>query len=98
MRTFPTADAVSALAGVVVSDRKMDAVYEVLGYVVGGAVWTHQLPDAMELARQRAPMPEWLRTLDTSRCTPSTWREWIAEVIEQHGSTVEIGTLAERGT
>lgn len=94
MKTFATPDAVSGIAGVLVSERGMDAVYEVLDYVCGGPLFTHMLPRAQELALAKAPMPEWLRTLDTSGCNRETWRTWIADVVAKHGPTVQLGKVA----
>jgi len=56
MKTFHISDILSITTGGLVSDRHMDGVYDILNFLTGDELLTHQLPRAM---RECEP---WLRT------------------------------------
>lgn len=56
MKNFDTSDVLSVTTGRLVSSRHIDGVYEILNFLTGDNLYTHQLPRAM---RECEP---WLRT------------------------------------
>jgi hypothetical protein len=44
LKTYQLADVLSVVLGRIVSDRHIDAIYDVLGYMTGTSVFTHQIP------------------------------------------------------
>ena len=68
----------------------MDGVYEVLGFLLGRQLWTHELPQAIKEAIANADLPKWLTELDDSEVTPDNWREWLAGIVSVHGDTVTL--------
>lgn len=56
MKQFHISDVLSVTTGRLVSSRHMEGIYEILGFLTGDTLYTHQLPRAM---RECEP---WLRT------------------------------------
>lgn len=56
MKTFHISDVLSVTTGRLVSSRHMDGIYEILNFLTGDNLFTHQLPRAM---RECEP---WLET------------------------------------
>lgn len=51
-RQFHLGDILSVTTGILVSPRHIDGLYDILGFMTGEPLWTHQLPPR---ARQCAP-------------------------------------------
>lgn len=47
-RNFHISDILSITDGALVSTRHMEGVYDILGFMTGRQLWTHQLPAAAE--------------------------------------------------
>lgn len=56
MRKFHISDVLSVTTGRLVSTRHMDGIYDILNFLTGDNLFTHQLPRAMDECRP------WLRT------------------------------------
>lgn len=56
MKLFHISDVLSVTTGRLVSSRHMDGIYEILNFLTGDNLFTHQLPRAMEECRP------WLRS------------------------------------
>ena len=56
MKSFHISDILSVTTGRLVSSRHMDGIYDILNFLTGDSLYTHQLPRAM---RECAP---WLRS------------------------------------
>lgn len=87
-KTFQTEQAVSAITGRLVCD--IGGVYEVLSYLLGRSLWTHELPGAMTEARKYADLPEWLATLSDDGVDGTNWQAWRDGLIAAHGPTVTL--------
>jgi hypothetical protein len=90
-RSFHLGDVLSVTTGKLVSPRLIEGVYDILNYMTGDSLFTHQLPRA---SRECAPWllrqhPE-LATVDASGVTRTTWRRWLAEQIAQFGDSLEV--------
>jgi hypothetical protein len=53
MRTFDLSDVLSITTGRLVSTRHMNGIYDILNYLTGDNLFTHQLPRAMEWAKPK---------------------------------------------
>lgn len=61
-------------------------LYEILSYMTGEDVWTHQLPRfSDECALYLHEQFPFTKTIDAFNVTPSNWQEWIAEQNATHG-------------
>lgn len=93
-KEFPLAVVLSAVKGVLLCD--IGDVYEILNYLTGDSVFTHQLP---RVGRECAPYvfglyPE-LAEIDVSVVNPENWREWLAATVEKYGSTRTLEPMAD---
>lgn len=87
-RSFHLGDVLSVTTGRLVSLRHIDGVYDILGFMTGEQLFTHQLPRA-----SREAAPEILRqhpdlaAIDEPELTPETWRGWLDTMIATYGET-----------
>lgn len=85
-RNFPLGDILSITTEKLLSPRQIEGVYDVLNFMTGADLFTHQLPRA-----RLAVLPEILRQhpelagIDVSDVTPENWKERLAALVQQHG-------------
>ena len=89
MRTFTLGQVLSAMHGTLLCD--MGGLYEIMNYLTGDNLFTHQLPRAF---RECGPWlkrrhPE-LAALDTSAVTPENWRVFLDAAVARFGETVKV--------
>lgn len=94
-KIFTVPDVVSALRGVLVNERGMDAVYEILSFLHDRSLYTHELPQAMKPALDWVATDfPWLTELDTSSVNRETWREWIDAIVSAHPEPLELTKIS----
>lgn len=92
IRTFDLGDVLSVTTGKLVSPTKIRGVYEILNYMTGDNLFTHQLPRASrecepELLRQH---PQ-LRNVDSSGVhDPATAKAFLAEQKKRFGERLSV--------
>lgn len=87
-KTFHLGDILSATTGKLVSTRHIEGVYDILGFMTGENLMTHQLPRAMreaapEILRQHPDLAD----IHPPTLTPETWRGWLDAMIMRFGKT-----------
>lgn len=97
-RSFHISDVLSAYSGYLVSTRHMDGVYEVLNYLTGDNLFTHQLPRAMDECKDwlesQHPI---LKEIDCSGLNPETLPAWVERIVAKYGETLAIKPLPPEG-
>jgi hypothetical protein len=80
MRTFDLGDVLSITTEILVSPRHIGGVYDILGYMTGESLFTHQLPRAADACR-----PELLRQHPqlASVVVPEQCDDWMAWLDDQ---------------
>lgn len=97
-RDFHLGDVLSITTDRLVSPRRMDGVYDILGYLTGESLFTHQLPRA---ARECAPellrqFPR-LADIDVPEFSgPEAVGPWLDEQIARFGETLAVAPLPKR--
>ena len=90
---FTTGETISAGTGKLCCP--MEGVYRILNFLTGDNLYTHQLPRAFHACeawvQQQHP---WLSQLDTTACTPTTWRQFLADAEERFGKEHELQPLS----
>ena len=97
-KEFATEDVLSAVIGHLVSERRMNAVYDVLGWMAGESLCTHQLVRVMKEAQpvMFARFPLLFGAFsDKERCTTENWREWRNQWVAEIGPTLSVPRLNE---
>lgn len=98
MRTkeFRTEDVIGAITGVLLRD--IGAIYEVLTFMSGESVYTHQLP---RVGREALPVvlaahPELEPVVDEVKQVDRTnYRTWVATWVERYGPTITVPLMNE---
>lgn len=103
-RDFGLGDVLSVTSGILVSRRRVDGVCDVLQFMVGEPVWTHQIPRVCgevtpEILRQHPRL--------ASIAAPTDWPDgddeavaaavygWLDALEAEHGATVSLRPLSE---
>lgn len=92
-KNFPTEDVLSAVTGYLATERGIGAIYEVLGWMTDGPVWTHQLP---RIGREAAPAVLKLHPAlesayaEAGNINGENWREYVAGWRERYGPTIAV--------
>ena len=94
MREFHISDILSITTGRLVSTRHVEGVYEILNYMTGDNLFTHQLPRASRvcaphLLRQH---PQ-LKDVYGGGVTKDNWKEWLKEMTARFGETLSVEPL-----
>lgn len=93
-KAFPTQDVLSAITGRLVGE--IGGVYEVLGWMAGESLFTHQLP---RVGREATPVavahnPAIAQAVEEAEQVNTTnWREWRAMWLKRYGPTLTVPRL-----
>jgi hypothetical protein len=97
-KTFHIGDVLTAMTGRLVSPRHIEGVYDILNWMTGDSLFTHQLPrasrEAEPVLRERFPdlaaieIPEW-----GEKGTKEVIYAWLDEQVAIHGETREVAPL-----
>jgi len=93
-RKFSMATILS-VTGKLVTENVSD-VYDILNYMTGENLYTHQLPRAALICEPALlkQHPQ-LATADSSEVNPGNWRQWLASKIAVFGEELEVEPLPE---
>jgi len=95
-KQYHLSDIVSITTGRLVSTRHIEGVYDILNYMTGDNLFTHQLPRA---SRECAPIllgqhPQ-LKEIEESECTTENWREWLDGLVKKYGEWLPVSPVGE---
>ena len=97
-KEFPTADVVMSITGRIISDYGIDGVYQVLGWMAGERLYTHQLPRVGREARPVLvalhPALE-LAVAESANINESNWHDWRDILLKRHGPTIAVPQMTE---
>lgn len=102
-KEFPIGAVLSVVTGVLVSEdpeNAMGGVYEVLNWMTGESVYTHQIP---RISREAEPVilafhPVLRQAVEEAgQVTPDNWRTWLETWTARYGKTITVPkmTIAE---
>lgn len=101
-RTFPLRVVLTVTTGRLLTapkgprDNGIGDLYELLNYMTGDNLFTHQLPRAGEACKepllQQHPQ---LRAVNVDAVNGDNWKEWLAEQVAQYGEYLEVTPLVE---
>lgn len=92
-KTFPTGDVLATITGYLVTPNGIGAVYEVLNWMTGDNVYTHQLP---RIGREARPVliaahPELAAACsEAQQVTRENWQQWLATWTKRYGKTIAV--------
>lgn len=99
-RDFHIGDILSVTTGKLVSLRHVDGIYDLLNWMTGESVFTHQIP---RISREARPViiafhPQLQQASDeANEVNGDNWRSWLDTWIARYGETLPIPkmTIAE---
>ena len=97
-RDFHLSDILSITDGRLVSTRHMDGVYEILNFMTGDSLFTHQLPRAAGVCKPAllAQHPQLASVVEPyTKLDAATIPAWLAKQIAKFGETLPVAPLAE---
>ena len=93
-RNFHLGDVLSITTGKLLSPRLIEGVYDILNYMTGENLFTHQLPRARDVCNpyilKQHPQ---LKAVKCDSITTSNWRERLAVLVSEFGETLLIEPL-----
>ena len=93
-RIFALGDVLSITTGKLVSPRHIEGVYDILNFMTGDNLYTHQLP---RVSRECAPHllkqhPQ-LADVDASNVSKDNWQAWMRQQVGKYGPTLYVVPL-----
>lgn len=93
MKKFPLEVVVSALHGVLLC--KIDQVYEVLNFLTGDNLFTHQLPRAGKVCRIPVfKQHPFLKDIDVLNINRDNWAQKLADLKVKYPNEIELQPIA----
>ncbi len=94
MRQFHLGDVLSITTGRLVSLRHMQGVHEILDYMTGDTLFSHQLPRAERACQPalQAQHPQ-LKDVDVSGVNKNNWRSWLDEQVSLYSEELPVHPL-----
>lgn len=93
-REFHICDVLSITGEKLVAPRGVEAVYDLLNYMTGDSLFTHQLPrGARECRPWLLKQHPFLGAISDDEVTPENVQDWIARVVAEHGEMLSIEPL-----
>jgi hypothetical protein len=91
---YDLGDILTVTTGRLISERGMKGVYDILNYMTGQSLFTHQLPRASKIAgpdilRQH---PQ-LAAVELGEVNAENWREKLQALVAEYGQTLPITPL-----
>lgn len=92
-KDFHIGDILSVTTGRLVSPRHIDGVYDILNWMTGESLFTHQLP---RVSHEAAPIllaahPELAGAQQEAEAvTPGNWRHFLAKMVERYGEMLPV--------
>lgn len=96
-RDFHIGDILSITTSRLVSPRHIEGVYDILNYMTGDDLMTHQLPIASEQCKphllQQHPQ---LEEVDASEVNEKNWKKWLGQQATKYGQEIPVEPLPLR--
>jgi hypothetical protein len=91
MKDYHLGDVLSITTGCLVSPRHIEGVYDILNFMTGDNLFTHQLPRVWEECRPhlQAQHPQ-LAAIDASGVNKDNWRAWLDEQVAVYGEMLPV--------
>ena len=95
-KEFHIGDILSVTTRHLVSLRLMDGVYDILDFMTGESLMTHQLPRASDACRPNLleQFPQ-LTAVDASEVTAKNWEAWLKKQVKEYGENLMVNSLPE---
>jgi hypothetical protein len=95
-RLYPLADILSTTTGRLLSRRHMDGIYDLLSFMTGESLMTHQLPRAVDSCGPAllAQHPQLVDVAPPQDIDPPDLMAWLANAEREHGAQLPVTPLS----
>ena len=95
-KDFHLGDILSVTHDRLLSPRMMEGVYDILNWMTGEQLFTHQLPRVAKEAKPvlLAALP-WLSEIDADGVNKENWRAWLGQRVTAHGQMHPVPKMTE---
>ena len=95
-KQFHIGDVLSITTGHLVSPRGMEGIYDILNFMTGDNLFTHQLPRASEECKPYllAQHPQ-IKDVDASGVTHVNWQRWLDQQVARFGEKLSVHPIPE---
>lgn len=95
-RSFHLGDILSVSTPYLLSPRHVEGVYDILNFLTGDELFTHQLPRAQDECRPHVlrQLP-FLAEIDMSGTTPDNYKERMASMVETYGEYHDLSPIPQ---
>lgn len=95
-KTFTLGDVLSITTGKLLSPRHMAGIYDILNWMTGDNLFTHQLPRAMdECAPYLLKQFPQLAAIDAEKVGRENFAQWLHDQVLEHGNEFAVAKLPE---
>lgn len=96
-KNYHLGDILSITHDRLLSPRHIEGVYDILGFMTGETLFTHQLPRAGRECKPvlLAQLPQ-LAEIDAENVNAGNWKGWLAEQVTKYGETLPVAPLPKR--
>lgn len=95
-KIFHLGDILSVTTGYLVSPNRMDGVYDILNFMTGESLSTHQLIRASKECRPYLlKLHPYLKEIDSTAITPGNCTKWLNKQVLRFGEELLVRTLPE---
>ena len=95
-KRFHLGDVLSVTTGILMSPRRIEGVYDILNFMTGDNLFTHQIPRACrEVTPALFQQHAWLRDIELNTMTPSEVAPTLAALVEKHGEFVTLLPMSD---
>ena len=93
-KKFHLGDVLSITTGRLVSTRHIGGVYDILNFMTGDNLFTHQLPRASrECALILLEQHPQLKEINADLVDKDNWKEWLGEQVKLYGEELTVSPL-----
>lgn len=90
-KEFATLDVVTVTSGVLLSDRLLDAVYDVCGWMLNDSLMTHQLPAASDVVGPYIiGQHPWIASLVLPKGNKPALKSFSERLVQTRGETITL--------
>jgi len=93
---FHIGDITSITSGKLLSPKRMEGIYNILNYLTGDNLYTHELPNASRFCKPYLlkQYPE-LSKINKEEITTENHKEFLNNLIKEYGEYLEIDNIVE---
>lgn len=94
MKEFHLGDVLSITTHRLVSPRHMEGIYDILNFMTGDNLFTHQLPRASDECEPHLleQFPQ-LKEVDASGVNEENYQQWLADQVTKYGEKLTVKPL-----